>query len=994
MRGLLLGRVLLGAEEAARLPAPVAGIEPLRRQQLGMAALFDDAAAVEHDDAVHLGDGRQPVRDGKHGLALHHPGQRLLDLRLDLAVERRGRLVQHQDRRVLEEGAGERDALPLPAREPHAAFAKRRVIAAVALEIDEATDELVGLGRLRGGDHLGLGRVGAAVEDVLARRAVEHRGLLRDHADLPAQGFLRHRAQVVAVDAHRALLGVVKPQQQRDEGRFPRPRGADDADPLARADGQGDVIEPARLPAIGEGDVVEGDLAAHAVQRERAGGVGQLMCRGQGAHAVLDLADIAPHRHQRLRHPARHLRDADGDGAGRGDVAGRRGALLPHQDRAADEQNGQQPREGDLRQPIPGAGDSEIAGPVAEGLHRAKRGAVLVLGMGEQLHRLDVGDGVDDLPGDHRPRRGPRLRPAAHMRQEAADQRQIGDQPDGQRQRPPDVDARQQHHRTDDRGKGEEHRADHLGDGVGDGAGGLHLLLRDAAGKIVVEEGDGLAHRPAVQPRQHERHHVRPDQHVRRPGGEPEGGRPDHQVEQRKGQQQRPVVLEVARPRGAGGTVDDQAQQPGGGNLHRAGGGREEARDPDRGPGPAQAPAEEGAKALRRWPLGGAKCVDHRKPFLPAEYRGGAAGGKGSVQKGGAVEGKARGDPARLELLQTGAKRRALKCGHQVGGLHREALRGAEFDPVAAGFRGRHAGQCGLDQHRIQPVARAQPIAQNRRPRARQRALAQPLEPPRLGFRQPQPLGRIGAAQHRQPADRVGGQPGLEVNKRRKGGRIGAGQHMRQDAGRGHRGDGGGRVGGAQKLAHLVADPLAREPLDPLGKHGAGGQPLGVKALIGRAIPGGEAEEAQDAQEILADALRGFADEAQPARRQIGQPLTQRVEHGAIGAGVERVHREVAPRRVFLDPGREGDGGVAAEGLDIAAEGGDLVRLVIGDHRDRAMLDPGRHGTQSGRLGQRHDLLGPRIGGNVDVRDRSAKGGIAHAATDQEGQMPARLEHR
>ena len=50
-------------------------------------------------------------------------GQRLLDRPLGLGVERRGRLVEDQDRRVLEEHARDRQALLLAARELDAALA-------------------------------------------------------------------------------------------------------------------------------------------------------------------------------------------------------------------------------------------------------------------------------------------------------------------------------------------------------------------------------------------------------------------------------------------------------------------------------------------------------------------------------------------------------------------------------------------------------------------------------------------------------------------------------------------------------------------------------------------------------------------------------------------------------------------------------------------------------------------------------------------------------
>ena len=51
---------------------------------------------------------------------------------------------------------------------------------------------------------LGLGRVQAAVQDVLADRAAEQRRLLGHEADLAAQAGHRHVADVDAVDPDRA----------------------------------------------------------------------------------------------------------------------------------------------------------------------------------------------------------------------------------------------------------------------------------------------------------------------------------------------------------------------------------------------------------------------------------------------------------------------------------------------------------------------------------------------------------------------------------------------------------------------------------------------------------------------------------------------------------------------------------------------------------------------------------------------------------------------
>ena len=98
-----------------------------------MAADFDDAALIEHDQPIHGRDGRQAVGDGDHRLAGHQAVERLLDRRLDLRIERRGRLVEDEDRRILQEDAGDGDALALAAGQLDAALADMGVVAGAPL---------------------------------------------------------------------------------------------------------------------------------------------------------------------------------------------------------------------------------------------------------------------------------------------------------------------------------------------------------------------------------------------------------------------------------------------------------------------------------------------------------------------------------------------------------------------------------------------------------------------------------------------------------------------------------------------------------------------------------------------------------------------------------------------------------------------------------------------------------------------------------------------
>src|SRR4051812_14424613 len=172
--------------------------------ELGEAAAFgdelvegaglDDAALVEAEDAVGVADGREPVRDDEGGAPLHDLLERELELALGRGVERARRLVEDQHRRVLEQRAGDREALALAAGERAPALADRG-IEAVGL----AVDEFERLGALERLDHLLVGGIRAADLEVLADRAREQHRLLEHDADVAAERCQADVADVVAV---------------------------------------------------------------------------------------------------------------------------------------------------------------------------------------------------------------------------------------------------------------------------------------------------------------------------------------------------------------------------------------------------------------------------------------------------------------------------------------------------------------------------------------------------------------------------------------------------------------------------------------------------------------------------------------------------------------------------------------------------------------------------------------------------------------------------
>src|ERR1700691_3575464 len=137
-------------------------------QELVVAAGFDDQSVLDDENAIGVHDGGEPVRDDERRAVLAQLGDRLLHVVFGLRIERRGRLIEQDDRRVLDQRARDRDALALAAGELQAMLADRRIVAG-----GKAHDEIVRMRRLGGGDDLRLARVKLAECNVLADRAAE-----------------------------------------------------------------------------------------------------------------------------------------------------------------------------------------------------------------------------------------------------------------------------------------------------------------------------------------------------------------------------------------------------------------------------------------------------------------------------------------------------------------------------------------------------------------------------------------------------------------------------------------------------------------------------------------------------------------------------------------------------------------------------------------------------------------------------------------------------
>ena len=144
------------------------------------------SALVHHDDPVRLLDGAQTMRDQQHRLVAAQSFERPVQQRFGLHVDLRGRLVQHHDRRILQQGPGDGESLRLPAAQRHALVADHGVQTA-GVDFDEVEQ----LGRLQRRQQLVVGGVLLRHAQVVGNRAVEQERVLRHQRNLLADPFHR-----------------------------------------------------------------------------------------------------------------------------------------------------------------------------------------------------------------------------------------------------------------------------------------------------------------------------------------------------------------------------------------------------------------------------------------------------------------------------------------------------------------------------------------------------------------------------------------------------------------------------------------------------------------------------------------------------------------------------------------------------------------------------------------------------------------------------------
>jgi len=104
------------------------GIAATGAQQFFVTAGLHDTPSLNHQDGVGMHDGGQPVRDHQRRAATAKFGDRVLHVAFRLRVERGGRLIEQDDRRIAHQSTRDGDALTLTARKLEAVFADGGIV--------------------------------------------------------------------------------------------------------------------------------------------------------------------------------------------------------------------------------------------------------------------------------------------------------------------------------------------------------------------------------------------------------------------------------------------------------------------------------------------------------------------------------------------------------------------------------------------------------------------------------------------------------------------------------------------------------------------------------------------------------------------------------------------------------------------------------------------------------------------------------------------------
>src|SRR6185437_6666640 len=232
--------------------------------QILVGANIGDNPIFQHHDAVGMAHGGKAVSDDNNGAAAHQVAQGGLHQGLRLAVQGGGGFIQNQDGSILEQGAGDGDALALAAGKAHAALPDHCLIT-----LRQSLNKVVGQGGLSRLHHALMWNPGLAISDVVAHRVVEEHCFLGDDSDLGPQRRQGQLAHIVTVNQQLPSGYIEEAGNQVHQRALAGAAGADHRQHLPGVDRQVNVTQYVAgfaIGTVGETDVLEADAIAEVRQ--------------------------------------------------------------------------------------------------------------------------------------------------------------------------------------------------------------------------------------------------------------------------------------------------------------------------------------------------------------------------------------------------------------------------------------------------------------------------------------------------------------------------------------------------------------------------------------------------------------------------------------------------------------------------------------------------------------------------------------------------------
>ena len=188
-----------------------------------MRAALHNPSLRDDDNLPCVPHGVEPMRDHDDRLAFRQRFHRLLQTVFVLGIDIRRRLVEDDDRRVLQDGTRNGNALALTARKARATVSDHSIVA-----LGQRLDEVVAACFACSGDNFLVRCRRLAEADVVFYRIAEKIDVLEDDADLSHQRFERVVAHIMSADLDAAVRHIPEACDEMAERRLARAARTDD----------------------------------------------------------------------------------------------------------------------------------------------------------------------------------------------------------------------------------------------------------------------------------------------------------------------------------------------------------------------------------------------------------------------------------------------------------------------------------------------------------------------------------------------------------------------------------------------------------------------------------------------------------------------------------------------------------------------------------------------------------------------------------------------